>query len=168
MAIFVWLTVQTDRFETTNPEILDNIDSPAQHSQPFCYKDFNKVLIFSRLLFEIKFYKIKLYFTIYRSPNLFKFLSPKWLVQLTVWSVLWVGIFKSNLHNGVLPVCSKVLQNSTCAGSLLLNRRTRKSFLNGCSSLNLHKLKRIYIQLSLRRTPLGPALSVRLREVSVL
>lgn len=140
VAIFVWFTVYTDRFETTNPEILDNIDSPAQYSQPVCNKDFNKVLIFSRLLFEIKFYKIKLYFTIYRSPNLFKFPSPKWLAQkLTVRPVLWVGIFKCNLHNVVLPLCSEALQNSTCARSLLLNRRTCKSFLNGCSSLNLQK-----------------------------
>ena len=140
MAIFVLFTVYTDSFETTNPEILDSMDSPAQHSQPFCNKDFNKVLIFSRLLFGIKFYKIKLYFTIYRSPNLFKFLCPKWLAQkLTVWSVLWVGIFKCNLHNVVLLLCSEVVQNSTCARSLLLNRRTRKSFLNGCSSLNLQK-----------------------------
>ena len=51
---FVWFTAYTDSFETTNPKILDNIE--AQHNTHSLYagKILTK-LLFSRLLFEIKF-----------------------------------------------------------------------------------------------------------------
>ena len=49
-------------------------------------------------------------------------------------------------------------------------RRRRRCLAPNCNNrdLTIRRRKQVYSQLSLRRTPLGPALSVRLREVSVL
>ena len=51
--------------------------------------------------------------------------------------------------------------------SLLLELLPKKQ-QKGKIKLKMYGYKLLYSQLSLRRTPLGPALSVRLREVSVL
>ena len=57
---------------------------------------------------------------------------------------------------------SLFLPNFDVTGDLLLNRRT------ATWNLFVNYIIKVYSQLSLRRTPLGPALAVRLRELSVL
>ena len=60
------------------------------------------------------------------------------------------------------PLCTSLVQRS----HMLMQKRP--PFQQSKKNLNITDLIRLYSQLSLRRTPLGPAQPVHLREMSVL